>query len=787
MLKNYFKIALRSLLKSGVYSFINIAGLSIGLACSILILLWVSHELFWDNFHTKKDKLYSVYLNRLGDNGIQTQRAIPLPLWDEFKTNERGFKHVAPTNWGQTFLLTYQDQRVYKQGYYAGDDFLKMFSFPLIQGSSENQLKDPSTIVITESAAKSLFGNDESMGKIVRVDDRIDLTVTGVMKDVPSNSTFQFECLIPFATYINRENWVKQSLTGWGNNSFNLYVELDENAAIEDVEARVKDVVKKHQENSTSEITFLPIEKWRLYSEFKNGKSISGNIVYVRLFTVIAIFILGIACINFMNLATARSERRAREVGIRKSIGSKRKELIFQFMGETFFIAFIAFVIAILLVELSLPFYSSLVDKKLTIDFSNPLFWAGAVGVIATTGFVAGSYPAFYLSSFQPAAVLKGRMQMGKKGATPRKVMVTLQFFFSIVMIISTLVIYYQLKHLKNRPTGYEQESLMYVGVNGDIEKNYQTIKQQLLNQGLASAVSTSSSPITAIYAYMGGVEWSGKQEDQRASIATVATGYDYAKTMGIKIIEGRDFSEEFTDSTSMILNQTAVNYMGLKNPIGEKIKWDEKTYRVIGVFEDVIMQSPQSPVDPGMFIYDPTWLSDVSIRLSPDTNPHETLAKIESVFKEYNPSYPFTYKFADDEFNRKFTSIQLIGGLANLFSVLAIIISCLGLFGLAAFTAEQRTKEIGIRKVLGATVSNLVVLISKDFTVLLILAFVLAAPLAWWAMDNWLEKYSYRIQIEWWMLVGAGALTLLVALLVVSFQAIKAAIRNPVKSLRTE
>jgi putative ABC transport system permease protein len=355
------------------------------------------------------------------------------------------------------------------------------------------------------------------------------------------------------------------------------------------------------------------------------------------------------------------------------------------------------------------------------------------------------------------------------------------------VLIISTLVIYNQLQHLKNRPTGYEQESLMSVAVNGDIEKNYKPIRQELLNKGLADAVTTSSSPITAIYAYMGGIEWPGKREDQRASIATVATGYDYTKTMGIKILQGRDFSEEFNDSTSMMLNQTAVDYMGLKNPIGEKIKFDDKTYTVIGILADVVMQSPQAPVDPMMFIFDPTWLSDVSIRLSSDTSPHEVLSKIETVFKQYNPSYPFTYKFADDEFNRKFTSIQLIGRLANLFSVLAIIISCLGLFGLAAFTAEQRTKEIGIRKVLGATISNVVVLISKDFTILVMLAFILAAPLAWWAMDNWLEQYPYRIHIQWWILGGAGVLTLFLALVVVSFQAIKAAVSNPVKSLRTE
>lgn len=786
MLTNYFKIAIRSLFKNGVYSFINIAGLSIGLTCSILILLWVNHELSWDNFQINKKNLYRIHINSQGDNGIHTQRAIPLPLWEEFKT-ERDIKHVAPTNWGQTFLLTYGDNRLYKRGYYAGDDFLKMFSFPIVKGSQEKQLLDPSSIVITESTAKSLFGNDDPMGKIIRVDDRVDLTVTGVTKDVPSNSSFQFECLLPFTTYMNRENWVKESLTNWGNNSFNLYVEFDEKADPVAIEARLKDVIKKHDENSTNEVTFLPMERWRLYSEFKEGKSVSGDIVYVKLFTTIALFILVIACINFMNLATARSERRAREVGIRKSVGSKRKELIFQFLGETLFISAIAFLIAIALVQLFLPSYNSLVDKKLFIDFANPLLWIAAIGVIVITGLVAGSYPAFYLSSFQPATVLKGRVQAGKKGAAPRKVMVTLQFFFSIVLIVATLVIYLQINHLRNRPTGYNQDQLMLVSVNGDVAKNYKAIKNELLTSGLASAISTSSSPVTEIYAYMGGVSWPGKREDQRAAIATIATGVDYTQTMGIKILQGRDFSEEFNDSTSVMLNESAVKYMGLKNPLEEKIRWDDKDYRIIAVLQDVIMTSPQAPVDPAMFVYNPGWLSDVSVRLSKGNDPKESLAKIEEVFKKYNPAYPFTYRFADDEFNQKFANIQMIGRLSNLFSVLAIIISCLGLFGLAAFTAEQRTKEIGIRKVLGATVSSVIVLISKDFTRLILLAFVLAAPLSWWAMNNWLKGYSYRISIEWWILVIAGTGTLLVALLVVSFQALKAAVNNPVKSLRSE
>jgi putative ABC transport system permease protein len=788
MFRNYLIITLRSLQKNGVYSFINIAGLSIGLVCSMLILLWVNNELSWDDFHEKKDRLHRVYLNGEGDNKvIFTQMAIPLPLWEELK-NDRDIKHVAPTNWGQTYLLSYGDQRLYKKGYYAGDDFLKMFSFPIVKGSAENQLADPSTIVITESTAKSLFGDDDAIGKVIRVDDALDLTVTGVVKDVPSNSTFEFECLLPFTTYMNRESWVKNSLTSWGNNSFNLYVEFAEGADAVAIENRVKDVVKKNSEEATTnEVTFLGMDRWRLYSEFKNGKSVSGSIVYVKMFSIIAGFVLVIACINFMNLATARSERRAREVGIRKSIGSKRKDLIFQFLGETFFIAFIAFIIALGLVEASLPFYNTLVNKQLFIEYSSPYFWATAIGVIAFTGFLAGSYPAFYLSSFQPAAVLKGRMQMGKSGSIPRKVMVTLQFFFSIVLIISTLVVYYQLNHLKNRPTGYDQEKLMIVSNAGDISKNYKAIKQELESAGIANSVTTSSSPITSIYAYMGGVAWQGKREDQRASIATVATGLDYTKTMGIKILQGRDFSEQFNDTSSMILNEAAVKYMGLKNPLEETIRWDEKDYKVVGVMSNVVMNSPAREIDPGMFIYDPTWSSDVSIRLSGDLNAHVALEKIENIFKKYNPNYPFSYRFADDEFNRKFTTIQLIGSLANLFSVLAIIISCLGLFGLAAFTAEQRTKEIGIRKVMGATISNVVVLISKDFTKLVLIAFILAAPSAWWAMDNWLQQYNYRIDIYWWILAGAGALALTLALLVVTFQAIKAAVANPVNSLRSE
>jgi len=785
MLKNYFTVTLRNLLKNGVYSFINIAGLSIGLACSILILLWTTDELSWDGFHENKDHLYKVMINSLGDSEIYTGPAVPMPLWESLKTTP-GVAKVAPTNWGQEYLVTVGENRLYKQGYYVGEDFLNMFSFKVLKGNAD--LKDPSSIVLTESAARSLFNTDDVLGKTVRVDDLIELKVSGVVEDVPGNSTFQFEVLIPFTTYMNRESWVKNSMNQWGNFSFNMYVQIENTSDISKVEEQIKDVIKKNQEGSESEVTFIKFEDLRLRSEFKNGKHAgSGNIVYVRLFIIIAVFILFIACINFMNLATARSEKRAKEVGIRKSIGSGKKELIFQFLGETFFIAFIAFILALAMVELSLPLYNGLVSKKLFIDYSNPLLWVVGVVVISVTGLVAGSYPAFYLSSFQPAAVLKGRMQTGKKGAMPRKIMVTVQFFASILLIICTLIIYKQIDHLKSRPVGYDQNGLISIPMTGDIPKNYKAIKQELLSSQTASFVTKSSSPITAIYSYMGDIQWQGKREDQRAPFATVATDYDYSKTMSIRLLEGRDFSEEYNDSLSMIVNKAAVDYMGLKNPLQEKLVWDSVSYSIIGVMENVIMNSPGQEVDPMMFIYNPEWYSDMTVRIHPNANVSDALKKMEEIYKAYNPNYPFTYNFVDDQFRRKFTDVERIGNLANLFATLAIIISCLGLFGLAAFMAEQRTKEIGIRKVLGASVSSVVMLLSKEFSVLILIAFILSGALGWYVMEEWLQRFPYRISVEWTIMAISGGLAFALAFVTVSYQAIKAATANPVKSLRSE
>jgi putative ABC transport system permease protein len=786
MIQNYLKIALRTFYKNPVFSIINVTGLMIGLVSSILIGLWVADELSWDNFNINKERLYRVYLNGKDDAGVFTQMAIPLPLWEEFK-NEPGIEYVAPTNWGWNVLLTVGEKKLQKNTYFVGEDFLKMFSFELAQGAQENQLNDPSTLVITESTARDLFGAEDPIGKIVRVSNSFDLTVSGVLKDPPGNSSFKFSCLIPFQVYINTDAGVKRSLTNWGNNSYNLYVQFHKDADPMAVENRVHDVIKKRSAERTDfEVTFLAMDRWHLFGEFENGKSSSGDIVYVRIFSITAIFILFIACINFTNLATAQSQHRAKEVGIRKSIGSARKNLITQFLMETVFMAVVAFALAIAVVEFVLPYYNSFLKRNLEIDYGNPTVWMCAILTISITGLMAGSYPAFYLSSFRPVAVLKGVVAEGTRGALARKFLVTSQFFFSIVLVLATIVTYLQLKHLKDRPTGYDQRNLLMVWA-GDITNHHPAMKRDLLEQNLATAVSTSSSPITNIYSYQGDFNWSGKREDQRNNIATISVGYNYSEATATKILAGRDFSQDYNDSSSVVLNEAAVSYMGLKDPIGEIIMADGEKYMVIGVLVNAVMTNPYAEVEPTAFFFEPQWASEMLIRLPSNKNTAEVLKGIAKIFLKYNPDSPFGYRFADQEYAKKFASTEMIGKLSNLFASLAIFISCLGLFGLAAFTAERRTKEIGIRKVLGASVSGLVALLSKEFALLVFIAFCIAAPLTLWQANEVLHEFAYRVSIPWWIAPVTAFSALLLAVLTVSTQSIKAASKNPVSSLRSE
>ncbi|GHN03292.1 ABC transporter permease [Cytophagales bacterium WSM2-2] len=788
MFKNYLLVTLRNLRKNGTYSFINISGLAIGITCSMLILLWVFDELSFDKFHPKADRLYQVWANGHFDGKINSWTSVPLPTYEAMKTADSHIKHALVTDWGGDHLLTVSDNRLMKKGYYVSEEFLEMFEFPLSAGAATQVLDDPRSIVITESTAKALFGDQDPINKVIRVDNENDLKITGILKDVPKNSSFQFDFLMTWKFREQISSWVRRNTTNWGNYSFQVFLELGSPNDKTAVENSVRDMLTKHGETDFMKEFFIyPLERWRLHSNFENGIETGGMNDYVQLFSLIAIFILVIACINFMNLATARSERRAREVGIRKTVGSRRYELILQFIGESVFISLLAFSVAVLLTELLLPFYNDLVEKKLFINYSQPDFWVFGAGLILLTGIVSGSYPALYLSSFQPVKVLKGKIQVGKSASTPRKILVTLQFGFSILLIIGTIVIYQQIQLVKSRELGYDQENLMAVNYTNEVGKNYRAIKLELLATGAVEAVTKSNSAITDIHSnnFLG---WPGKPEQLRVIFTTIATEYDYAKTMGIKILEGRDFSEDFkSDTMAIMVNKAGAQLMNLKDPIGTDLDLWGKKRKLIAILDDVLMGSPDEPIKPLFVILDPDWTDAVSIRLKKTKDLQASINTVKKVFEKYASAYPFEYKFADVEFQKKFTTINLTSKLASLFATLAIFITGLGLFGLAAFTAEQRTKEIGIRKVMGASVSNLVGLISKDFSLLVVISFIVSAPIAWWLLTKYLERYAIRTSIGWWVFPLTGAIALAFALAIVSTQALRAAHSNPASSLRND
>uniref|UniRef100_UPI00404A25CC ABC transporter permease n=1 Tax=Fulvivirga sp. TaxID=1931237 RepID=UPI00404A25CC len=785
MLKNYIRVTVRNLFKNSVYSFINITGLAVGIVCCILILLWVNDEVSYDKFLPKYNKLAQVWINAEFDGKINSWTSVPLPTYEAMKTADSKIKNSCVTGWGSSHLLTIGEKRITNDGYWVSEEFLEMFEFPLAYGDPSTVLDEPSSIVLTESFAKSLFGDEDPLGQIIRLDDEADVKVTGILKDVPQNSSFEFEYLIPWKLREQLNTWVVDNKDNWGNNSFQVFIELDQSDDLLSVEDNVKDMLVEHSEHGFMRYLFLhPVERWRLYSNFENGIAKGGRSDYVQLFTVIALLIIVIACINFMNLATARSERRAREVGIRKSVGSGRGQLIAQFIGESVFISLISYVIAILLAILLLPFYNDLVEKKLFIDFTSSLFWIFTAIVILVTGIISGSYPAFYLSSFRPAKVLKGKVTLGKNASTPRKVLVILQFGVSIILIIGTIVIIQQIKLAKDRTLGYDQEKLISVDKTGELDENYDALKTELLQSGAVAGVTVSNSKITSINSnnFLG---WPGKPDDLNVIFTTITTEYDYCQTMGIEVLMGRDFSKDFkSDTAAIIINKAGLDLMGLEDPIGTQLDlWGSKR-ELIGVVDNVLMGSVYSEVKPLFMIID-DWGGSITVRLSGDIQ--NSLATVKSIFEKHNPAYPFEYEFVDIDYQKKFTTINMTSRLANLFAILTIFITGLGLFGLAAYTAEQRTKEIGIRKVLGASVSGLIQLMSYDFSKLVIISFLLSSPLAWYLLNSYLERYPLRTEIMWWIFPLTGLIALIFAIVIVSTQALKAATANPVKSLRNE
>jgi putative ABC transport system permease protein len=787
MFRNYFKIALRNLTRNSVYSFINIGGLAIGLASCILIILWVADELSFDRFHDNAQDLNQVWINATFDGEINTWNSVPYPTYMALRSVDSRIKNTCVSNWGGTSLLTVGDTRLKKNSYYVTEEFLEMFRFPLVNGDAANVLDDPSSIVLTEATAEAMFGKENPMGQVIRVDNSLDLKVTGILKNIPTNSSFAFDCLISHKQ-IEMQPWFKDEGASWDNYSFQVYAELQPGTNKAEVDATIKDVLAKNGQLDVPREFFLhSLPDWRLRTNFVNGKISGGRMDYVQGFSLIAGLVLIIACINFMNLATARSERRAREVGVRKSVGSRRYELVLQFLGESVMVTTIAYVIAMMIVELALPFYNNLTEKKLFLDYTNTTFWFFSILVVLIIGLLSGSYPALYLSAFNPVKVLKGKLVAERGGTTPRKVLVVVQFFFSIVLIISTFVITEQISYVKKRDLGYNQENLITVPFTEEIGKNFKVLRQELITTGAVASVTRSNSPITEVYAN-NFMSWPGKPEEQKVMFITIATEQDYTKTMGIKVLEGRDFIDD-RDTTSVLVNKAAADLMDLENTIGTKVGYwgNEDRATIVGVIDNVTMNSPYREAAPMFITYMPSWASAVTIRLEPTSDLTGAITKVEQVFNNYNPAYPFEYSFVDQEFAKKFATINLIGTLANIFAGLAIIITGLGLFGLASFTAEQRTKEIGIRKVMGASVSGLVALISKEFSWLVIVAFLIATPVAWWSMTSFLQRYAYRIDFPWWALALGGVLTLAFALIIVGTQALKAAQGNPVKALRSE
>ena len=794
MIKNYFKIAWRNLKKSKVYSFINIAGLAAGMAVAMIIGLWIYDEVSTNKHFKNYDTLYQVMMHQTFDGKRGSQRALPFPLGEELKTKYPDFKSVAMCDWGGKRSLVYGDKKISKFGHYIGEEAIDMFSIKILNGDRK-PLSDPYSIVLTDQTAIALFGTENPIGKMVKLDNSTNLKVTAIVPSPPKTSSLKFDYLIPWNLQDKIYSYIEQyHKTNWGNNSWQVFVQLNSNATEKAVNQKIKNVVVNHFTDDNTlktvkpEVFIHPMSKWRLYSDFKDGKNTGGFIKYVRMFGILGIIVLLIACINFMNLSTARSEKRAKEVGVRKAVGSGRRELIRQFLSESMLIAFLAFLIALLLVAIALPYFNELTEKEMSLQINNPIFWSIMIAFTLMTGLLAGSYPAFYLSSFNPLSVLKGNLKAGKRSSLPRKVLVVIQFACSVILMIGTVVIYKQIQYGKNQPIGFNNNGLITVDWSNDIAKSFDVLRQELLSTGAAISVCQSNSPPTEIFSNNNGWEWKNSQPVEKTVIfSTITTTYDYTKTLGIKMVAGRDFSRDFADSSSVILNEAAVKRMGLTNPVGEQLKWNGTPLTVVGVIPDIQMESPYRPISPLTIIFNKGWVSYVDVRLNPEMSASKAIGLIKPVFDKFNPAFPFEYKFADEEYAKKFNYEELVGNLAAIIAVLAIFISCLGLFGLASFTAEQRVKEIGVRKVLGASVFNLWQLLSKDFVILVLTACVIAIPIAYYSMTEWLKNYQNKISIGASVFALVVFVSIVITLITISFQAIRAALTNPVKSLRTE
>jgi putative ABC transport system permease protein len=804
MIRSYIVIAWRNLIRNKVYSAINIGGLAIGIAVALLIGLWVFDEVSYN--HSFKNYQHIAQVSRRYTEPLShetnSSAYLPQPMAKVLR-NSYGhlFKHVIITQTERDFDLKIGNNIVTKKGQFIENGIIDMFSLKMLKGSEES-LNDQQSIIISESTAKALFGTGNPINQQIKLNNYYNTKVTGVYEDPPQNSIFgdvQF-----FANYENliaNNPDIKANENNWGHTSFFIYVQTIDHVSLEQAGAAISKLYLKDAPSDFADgaknyhlaVWLYPMESWYLFSEFKDGYPVAGRITYVWLFAIVGVIVLFLACINFMNLSTARSEKRSKEVGVRKVMGSARSSLIFQFLSESFLVVFLAFIIAVFLTFISIPFFNALTEKSIKLPVFNMYFWLLITPFLFITALLAGIYPALYLSSFQPIKVLKGTLRLGKFASYPRKVLVVMQFTVSIILIIGTVVVYQQIKYAQNRLVGYSKESLVEVKMfDPNFRDNKLAIKEALLTNGIVTEVGFSSSPVTDIWDNWGGFSWKGKDPRSESSFSVTWVNEDFGKTIHWKVRQGRDYSKDYgTDSTAVIINESAAKYLGLKNPVGEFISFDaDGTKRqIIGVVDDIVAESPYEPVRIGFYWLQKNLnhLGQMYVKINPNLSMNAALFKMETTMKKMVPAAPFQYKFVDEDYARKFSAEQKISSLSSIFAILTIFISCLGIFGLASFVAEQRAREIGIRKVLGASVSNLWQLLSKDFVVLVIISCFIAVPIAYYFMQNWLRGYQYRTELSWWIFAVAGIGALLITIVTVSFQAIKAAIANPTTSLRSE
>ncbi|HEV7347765.1 ABC transporter permease [Telluribacter sp.] len=788
MVKNYFKIAWRNLTKHKGFSFINITGLAVGLATTMLILLWVQEELSVNRFHAHYERIYSVMENQANGAEVATFSSVPMPAAATMKQDIPEVQQATRISWGETRLFGYQGKAFVEPGLYVDPDFLTIFSFPLIKGSTNLALNEPNTVVLSEKLATKYFGNEDPVGKVIRVSQKLDYKVVGVLKNVPANSTLKFDWLMPMADYI-RENQMNGD--SWENNNIRTAVLLKTGAEPGKVNGKIKNLVGQHDKDSKNITLFLhAASDWYLRNDFKNGQYTGGGrITYVRLFSIVAIFVLLIACINFMNLSTARATQRAKEVGVRKVAGADKQALVWQFLGESLLLTAFSGVLAVVVVATVLPLFNDLLSKQIQFDWQNGTYIATYVGILLVTSLLAGLYPAFVLSGYQPVRVLKGgRTQLGGGAVRIRQSLVVMQFTLSILLIIGTLVVYQQVSFIRNKNLGYTKDNVLWFSTDDLNHKRYELAHSEFGKVPGVESVTVANTVFNGPTNRENGLRWPGKANDDKTLFAVINGDRDMLPTMGLQLKDGRNFSSTFgTDSTNIIINEEAARRMNLKDPVGTPVEFGENWKgTIIGVVKDFHLSSIHSPIEPTVITYQPQYTWITFVRLDGQNVP-AALAKLEETYKSLLPGYPFEYHFLDQEFDKIYKSEMQIGQLANWFSGLAIFISCLGLFGLASFTVERRTKEIGVRKVLGASILSVFTLISREFVALVLIALLLAAYPAWYLMNDWLSKFAYQVEIGWWVFAGAGLLSVGVALLTVSFQSIKAALMNPVKSLRTE